>query len=206
MRPVGLGGLSVKKSESSAENIEFGGFDPRSEQLGLRIYASASNSESLYAKEDVDEVDAQMHTLLRYVCQIPEGPECKEVIPVRYNFDILGSIDLRKGCFLGQELTARSYYTGIVRKRPYFVIAHPTTYKLDHKVQGVGVKMVDDTITPQVEEALRRSKSFKDSKGKEVLTIFGMSCITESPKRELLSRHVRLSGLPRANFQFGCWC
>jgi folate-binding protein YgfZ len=29
------------------------------------------------------------------------------------------SVDFRKGCYVGQELTVRTYHTGVVRRRIY---------------------------------------------------------------------------------------
>ncbi len=37
--------------------------------------------------------------------------------PLEANLDALGAIDWQKGCYPGQELTARTHYTGVVRKR-----------------------------------------------------------------------------------------
>jgi len=40
------------------------------------------------------------------------------------NYDWLGGVSFTKGCYLGQELTARSHHTGVIRKRlmpVYFV-------------------------------------------------------------------------------------
>lgn len=38
-------------------------------------------------------------------------------LPQESNLDLLGGIDFRKGCYLGQELTIRTHHTGTVRKR-----------------------------------------------------------------------------------------
>ena len=38
-------------------------------------------------------------------------------LPQESNIDLLGGIDFRKGCYLGQELTIRTHHTGVVRKR-----------------------------------------------------------------------------------------
>lgn len=34
------------------------------------------------------------------------------------------SVDFRKGCYVGQELTVRTYHTGVVRKRVFPVLIH----------------------------------------------------------------------------------
>ena len=38
-------------------------------------------------------------------------------IPFAYNLDGLNAISFDKGCYLGQELIARTHYTGVVRRR-----------------------------------------------------------------------------------------
>jgi folate-binding protein YgfZ len=42
--------------------------------------------------------------------------------PHSVNLDLYNSLDLNKGCFLGQEMTARNEYQGVVRKRPFFMV------------------------------------------------------------------------------------
>lgn len=38
-------------------------------------------------------------------------------LPLEYNIDALNGISFHKGCYVGQELTARTYYQGMIRKR-----------------------------------------------------------------------------------------
>uniref|UniRef100_A0A7S0RDL5 CAF17 C-terminal domain-containing protein n=1 Tax=Pyramimonas obovata TaxID=1411642 RepID=A0A7S0RDL5_9CHLO len=45
--------------------------------------------------------------------EIPSG----EALPLEYNLAGLGAVCFRKGCYIGQELTARSHFRGVVRKR-----------------------------------------------------------------------------------------
>ena len=40
-----------------------------------------------------------------------------QCLPLEDNADLLNGLDFVKGCYLGQELIARTYYTGVVRKR-----------------------------------------------------------------------------------------
>jgi folate-binding Fe-S cluster repair protein YgfZ len=35
-------------------------------------------------------------------------------------------VDFRKGCYVGQELTVRTYHTGVIRKRILPVLLHPS--------------------------------------------------------------------------------
>lgn len=38
-------------------------------------------------------------------------------MPLEDNADLLNGLNFSKGCYLGQELVARTHYTGVVRKR-----------------------------------------------------------------------------------------
>ena len=37
--------------------------------------------------------------------------------PMEYNLDYLKGVSFHKGCYIGQELTARTHHTGVIRKR-----------------------------------------------------------------------------------------
>jgi transferase CAF17, mitochondrial len=38
-------------------------------------------------------------------------------IPLEYNIDLLNGVTFDKGCYLGQELVARTHFQGLIRKR-----------------------------------------------------------------------------------------
>ena len=40
-----------------------------------------------------------------------------EAIPLEYNLDGLQGVSFEKGCYVGQELVARTHWSGAVRKR-----------------------------------------------------------------------------------------
>lgn len=45
-----------------------------------------------------------------------------EAIPLEYNLDGLHGISYEKGCYIGQELIARTHHKGVVRKRVFPVV------------------------------------------------------------------------------------
>ncbi|EJT97580.1 Aminomethyltransferase folate-binding domain-containing protein [Dacryopinax primogenitus] len=68
------------------------------------------------------EVDSMAYTLHRVMIGVPEGADeivHGQALPFDMNLDMMGGIDFRKGCYVGQELLVRTYHTGIVRKRTW---------------------------------------------------------------------------------------
>ncbi|KAI0911899.1 hypothetical protein F4823DRAFT_583867 [Ustulina deusta] len=66
------------------------------------------------------KTDEAAYRVRRYLRGIPEGSA--EIIPAQAlpqesNMDVMGGIDFRKGCYVGQELTIRTRHRGVVRKR-----------------------------------------------------------------------------------------
>lgn len=58
--------------------------------------------------------DYHLHRL-KY--SIPEGPDDWPSLPLEGNLDLMNGVDYKKGCYVGQELTARTHHRGVVRKR-----------------------------------------------------------------------------------------
>jgi folate-binding protein YgfZ len=67
-----------------------------------------------------EEVDDEYYLLWRLEQGIPEGsieiPK-GEAIPLEYNLAGLSAISFEKGCYVGQELVARTHHRGVIRKR-----------------------------------------------------------------------------------------
>lgn len=98
--------------------------DPRLKLLGTRLIAPTDNDaidiEQVLpgAKEECNS--DYNYALHRYKLGIGEGiyelpPE--KSFPFEANCDYLHGISFHKGCYLGQEFTARTYHTGVIRKR-----------------------------------------------------------------------------------------
>ncbi|XP_071645692.1 putative transferase CAF17 homolog, mitochondrial [Temnothorax longispinosus] len=98
--------------------------DPRLPDLGLRILAESQISRHEIIKHlDADIPPSESladYKAFRYKLGVGEGahdlPPGK-ALPLEINCDYLHGVSFRKGCYIGQELTARTYHTGVVRKR-----------------------------------------------------------------------------------------
>lgn len=98
--------------------------DPRLPDLGLRILAESHiDKQEIIKHLDFDvslSKNVENYKALRYKLGIGEGvhdlPPAK-ALPLEINCDYLHGISFHKGCYIGQELTARTYHTGVVRKR-----------------------------------------------------------------------------------------
>lgn len=97
--------------------------DPRLKELGCRLITlnslKAATLAELFGK-DVILKDEDVYRYARYKLGVGEGP-CElppgSCFPLEVNCDYLHGVSFHKGCYIGQELTARIYHTGVVRKR-----------------------------------------------------------------------------------------
>ncbi|MBP5857073.1 folate-binding protein YgfZ [Marivibrio halodurans] len=94
--------------------------DPRDARAGAVVIAPAEAGrafleEAGFAPGNLADWDA-----IRLPLGLPDGSrdiEVDKAILLENGFDELGGIDWRKGCYMGQELTARTKYRGLVKKR-----------------------------------------------------------------------------------------
>lgn len=91
--------------------------DPRAPGLGWRMLRTG-DSEPLV---DLPRVaDEEVYRVRRYLYGVAEGQSellREGALPLEGNLDVMGGIDFRKGCYVGQELTIRTKHRGVVRKR-----------------------------------------------------------------------------------------
>ncbi|KAJ3800402.1 Aminomethyltransferase folate-binding domain-containing protein [Lentinula aff. detonsa] len=81
---------------------------------------------------DHDGVPQDAYDLHRILHGVPEGhvdivPNV--AFPMDSNLDVMGAVDFRKGCYVGQELTVRTYHKGVIRKRTIPVLIQPSAHK-----------------------------------------------------------------------------
>lgn len=140
--------------------------DPRHPQLGQRLIGPREELEA-YAKAHATEGDYELH---RIRLTIPES--LKDLIPEKSfplpsNLEELHAIDYKKGCYVGQEVTARSKHRGVIRKALYTLEAEAGTPASGASVtlngQAVGeIFSVKDTLCiAQIEkEAVEKGQPF----------------------------------------------
>ncbi|CAL5227246.1 g10175 [Coccomyxa viridis] len=91
--------------------------DPRLKELGQRaILPKGTDTGS----NDHCEDPPAAYRRLRHTLGIAEGPSeipQGSAVPLEYNLDGLNAISFSKGCYVGQELVARTHFQGMVRKR-----------------------------------------------------------------------------------------
>jgi folate-binding protein YgfZ len=86
--------------------------DPRSAALGVHVL-SPSNLEG-------SPLPFEAYDRLRIAEAVPDGSRDMEVgkaILLENNIDLLNGVAWDKGCYTGQELTARTRYRGLIKKR-----------------------------------------------------------------------------------------
>jgi folate-binding protein YgfZ len=94
--------------------------DPRLAELGARAVLPRDGAEAALADAGFESVDTAAYDALRIALGVPDGARDLEVeksLLLESGFDELHGIDWAKGCFVGQELTARTKYRGLVKKR-----------------------------------------------------------------------------------------
>ncbi|KAB0803575.1 hypothetical protein PPYR_00548 [Photinus pyralis] len=98
--------------------------DPRVANLGVRLIAPRN----LDLRKEIAKVfnvesnpsQERSYQWLRYTLGVGEGLDDLPIdnsFPLEANCDYLHGISFHKGCYIGQELTARTHHTGVVRKR-----------------------------------------------------------------------------------------
>ncbi|KAK4455879.1 putative transferase CAF17, mitochondrial [Podospora aff. communis PSN243] len=134
--------------------------DPRLPTLGHRILCPEGTTPPPL---DVPSVSEAAYHLRRYLNGIPEGQSeilRESALPQESNLDLLGAIDFRKGCYVGQELTIRTKHRGVVRKRilpvmlysaghapPAEMVYRPQVGGGEESVEGLRAEMVTGEVS-----------------------------------------------------------
>ncbi|HEV2187213.1 MAG TPA: folate-binding protein, partial [Stellaceae bacterium] len=94
--------------------------DPRLAALGARAILPGGRIRRALTATGATEADFSEYDRLRLSLGIPDGS--RDLVPdksilLESGFDELHGVDWNKGCYIGQELTARTKYRGLIKKR-----------------------------------------------------------------------------------------
>jgi len=100
--------------------------DPRLAYLGWRALLPRDSGGGVLAPSSSTAAPPALHALLQTllgtsddVGALPPG----SALPLESNLELLAGVTFDKGCYIGQELTARTHSRGVVRKRLMPVVA-----------------------------------------------------------------------------------
>ena len=94
--------------------------DPRLAAAGVRVVAPAADARAALAEAGFGAADAAAYDRHRLALALPDSSrdlEVERTVLLEANFEELHGVDFHKGCFVGQEVTARTKYRGLVKKR-----------------------------------------------------------------------------------------
>jgi folate-binding protein YgfZ len=94
--------------------------DPRLAALGARLVLPRAAGVAPLESAGFRMVETAAYDRLRLGQGVPDGSRdlpVEKALLLEYGFDELNGIDWQKGCYVGQELTARTRYRALVKKR-----------------------------------------------------------------------------------------
>jgi folate-binding protein YgfZ len=94
--------------------------DTRHASMGWRLYGAAEALDSLPCTPESDHIYAKR----RLALALPEGAqdaEPEKTLLLEMGYERMGGVDFAKGCYIGQEVTARTRHRGTLRKYLYSV-------------------------------------------------------------------------------------
>ncbi len=110
-------------NEKGATKAVFDGcvyIDPRHQPIGARAIIPTENLSAFIEEYALTKGTLEDYDRARVTLGIPDGSRDLEVeksILLENGFNELGAIDWDKGCYIGQELTARTKYRALIKKR-----------------------------------------------------------------------------------------
>ncbi len=170
---LGKDGLSLFNLKNAGEIKQFPGgvaiADPRRFYMGIRITIAKDSIPETFAGQKIIWGSPEEYEKLRISLAVPEGgkdmiPE--KSFPLQSNMEEMNAIDFNKGCYVGQEVTARSKHRGVIRKKIVKVkidgdVASGSPVKVDNRqigemlssLNGEGLALLDlDEIKKAADE------------------------------------------------------
>jgi folate-binding protein YgfZ len=111
-------GTGAEKATSVEGAVAFA--DPRLPGLGVRVLAPTGSAEPRLTAMGIIQAPLEAYDALRLQLGAPDGSRdlvIEKALLLENGFDELNGVDWQKGCYMGQELTARTKYRALIRKR-----------------------------------------------------------------------------------------
>ncbi len=114
--------LDLPDEAGAGRNWEGGAvyLDPRLPTAGARAILPATRVAEILEPAGFAVNAAEDYDRMRLALGLPDGTKdmvVEKTILLEANFDALNGLDWDKGCYMGQELTARTKYRGLIKKR-----------------------------------------------------------------------------------------
>ena len=165
-----LSSFNLKHTEGSTSHMNNNIFliDPRNKKLGIRLY---SNNDKLPAEiSDIGNKSIKNYETIRINLVIPDSNKDLEVgksFLLENNFEIMNAIDFNKGCYIGQENTARQKYRGTAKKLLTKIEIEGKTLSMGNEIKLDNRKVgVVRSITENIGLATIRREVYEEYKSK----------------------------------------
>lgn len=165
--------VEIERDDSLAVAIGTGTPDPRSADLPARAIVETDSHPAM---------KAAYWDALRIPAGIAEwGADfaAAEVFPWEINLDREGGVDLKKGCFVGQEVVSRTHRRGKIRKRTV-VIEGENLEPGQELMAGNSVGEITSATSTHALARVRTDRLAKAIEAGETLTVGGQSAILKS--------------------------
>ena len=144
--PEGISAFKLSDERGSAAQLDDGVVfvDPRLSALGARALLSRDSAQTILEARELNAADLADYDSLRLQLGVPEGSQDLAVDKstlLESGFEELNGVDFKKGCFVGQELTARMKYRALVKKRLI-----PVAFDGEPPAAGAAIKAGDREI------------------------------------------------------------
>ncbi|RLV94089.1 putative transferase CAF17 mitochondrial [Spathaspora sp. JA1] len=151
-------------------------FDNRIPNFGIKIVTNKPIDNLLSAEftskfeiEPVDESNITKRRIDTGLFETCDGPSNTSLLPFDCNLDYTNGLSLEKGCYVGQELTIRTYNNGTIRKRIY-----PLKF---HEYEGTNWEVLNnvdlETVTKLVISPLEEPESEQAQEEEQISSPFG---------------------------------
>lgn len=104
---------------SSVQGISFNSIifnDPRSKELGIRAFIRDVDVEEITKNITCDNNAYDLARINNFIAEGEKDLVSGQSFILEYGLDKLNAVDYRKGCYVGQELVARTHHRGVIRK------------------------------------------------------------------------------------------